>query len=58
MTDDKAGSIAEAGYFCRGDHRSTSVDSRNTTVGCVSDEQVVGKIIFRVWPLDDFGTLR
>ena len=45
-------------YFCMGDHRSTSVDSRSTTVGCVSDEQVVGKIVFRVWPLPDFGTLR
>ena len=45
-------------YFCLGDHRSTSVDSRSTTVGCVSDEQIVGKIVFRVWPLPDFGTLR
>lgn len=45
-------------YFCMGDHRSTSVDSRSTTVGCVSDEQVVGKIVFRVWPLPDFGILR
>ena len=45
-------------YFCMGDHRSTSVDSRSTTVGCVSDEQIVGKIVFRAWPLLDFGTLR
>ena len=45
-------------YFCMGDHRSTSVDSRSTTVGCISDEQIVGKIVFRVWPLPDFGTLR
>lgn len=45
-------------YFCMGDHRSTSVDSRSTTVGCVSDEQIVGKIVFRVWPLPGFGTLR
>ena len=44
-------------YFCMGDHRSTSVDSRSTTVGCVSNEQIVGKIVFRVWPLPDFGTL-
>ena len=45
-------------YFCMGDHRSTSVDSRSTTVGCVSEEQIVGKIVFRVWPLPDFGALR
>lgn len=42
-------------YFCIGDHRSTSVDSRNTNVGCVSEEQIVGKIVFRIWPLSDFG---
>ena len=45
-------------YFCMGDHRSTSVDSRHTEIGCVSEEQIVGKIVFRVWPLPDFGTLR
>ena len=44
-------------YFCMGDHRSTSVDSRHTEVGCVSEEQIVGKIVFRVWPLSDFGAL-
>ena len=45
-------------YFCMGDHRSTSVDSRSTTVGCVSEEQIVGKIVFRIWPLPGFGALR
>lgn len=45
-------------YFCMGDHRSTSVDSRHTEIGCVSEEQIVGKIVFRVRPLPDFGTLR
>lgn len=43
--------------FVLGDHRSVSVDSRNAAVGCVSDEQIVGKIIFRVWPLSGFGVL-
>ena len=45
-------------YFCMGDHRSTSVDSRHTEIGCVSEEQIVGKILFRVWPLPDFGALK
>lgn len=45
-------------YFCMGDHRSTSVDSRNTAVGCVAEEQIVGKIVFRVWPLNNIGTLK
>lgn len=38
--------------FVMGDHRSTSVDSRNTSVGCVAQEQIVGKILFRIWPLN------
>lgn len=42
-------------WFVMGDHRSTSVDSRSTTVGCISEEQIVGEIIYRVWPLKDFG---
>ena len=42
-------------YFCMGDHRSTSVDSRNTAVGCVAEEQIVGRIVFRVWPVSAFG---
>ena len=50
--------VPENRYFCLGDHRSTSVDSRSSAVGCVSDEQIVGKIVFRIWPLPDFGTLR
>ena len=45
-------------YFCMGDHRSTSVDSRHTNVGCVADEQIVGKIVFRVWPMADSGVLK
>ena len=42
-------------YFCMGDHRKTSVDSRNTAVGSVTEEQIVGKIVFRGWPLSGFG---
>lgn len=44
-------------YFVMGDHRSTSVDSRNTAVGCVSNEQIVGKIAFRIWPLPELGRI-
>lgn len=45
-------------YFCMGDHRSTSVDSRHTEIGCVSEEQIVGKIVFRIFPFREFGKLK
>ena len=45
-------------YFLMGDNRDVSVDSRNTAVGCVSDEQIVGKVIFRIWPLSQFGPVQ
>lgn len=45
-------------YFVMGDHRSTSVDSRSTTVGCVATENVVGKLLLRVWPLGDIQIMK
>ena len=47
--------IPDERYFLLGDHRETSVDSRSSVVGCVAMEQIVGRIVFSVWPLDKIG---
>ena len=47
--------VPDGNCFVMGDHRATSIDSRNTAVGCISDSGVVGKIMFRVWPLEEIG---
>ena len=50
--------VPDARYFVMGDHRAISIDSRNTAVGCVSDEMIIGRIFFRVWPLSGFGRVQ
>ena len=50
--------VPESRVFVMGDHRSVSVDSRNSAVGCIAEEQIVGKIVFRIWPLQQIGTIK
>lgn len=47
--------VPQEQYFVVGDMRESSIDSRNTLIGCIPKEQIVGKVFFRVWP---FGRIR
>lgn len=42
--------VPENAYFVLGDHRSVSIDSRSTVIGCIREEQIIGRVVLRIWP--------
>ena len=50
--------VEDGCLFVMGDNRVSSVDSRNLAVGCVAEDQLIGKLVLRVWPIEDAGLLR
>ena len=47
--------VPQEQYFVIGDMRESSIDSRNTVIGCIPKDQIVGKVFFRVWPFKKIG---
>ena len=45
--------VPQEQYFVLGDMRESSIDSRNTLIGCVEKDQILGKVFFRIWPLNN-----
>ena len=46
--------VPENNFFMMGDHRETSIDSRSSVIGCIAQDQIIGKILCRFWPLSEF----
>ena len=49
--------VPESEYFVLSDERDKTNDSRNEDIGLIKKDNVIGKVIFRVWPLKKLGAI-
>ena len=49
--------VPENAYFMMGDHRETSIDSRSSVIGCIAEDQIIGKILCKFWPITELSWL-
>lgn len=49
--------VPENSYFVMGDRRETSIDSRSSVIGCIPEDQIIGKIFCKFWPLSEFAII-
>ena len=47
--------VPENQFFMMGDQRETSIDSRSSVIGCIPEDQIIGKILCKFWPLSQFN---
>ena len=50
--------VPDGMYFVLGDNRVSAADSRSSILGCVDPDDMLGRVVFRVWPLNRFGTIQ
>lgn len=50
--------VSEGSYFILGDDRDTSIDSRMEVIGCINEEDIIGKVLIKAWPIKQIGVVK